>query len=44
LVQDSGGAIKGPGRLDFFWGQGDQAEMAAGHQRHGGTIYFILKK
>ena len=44
LVQDSGGAIKGPGRLDFFWGNGDQAEMAAGHQRHGGTIYFILKK
>ena len=44
LVQDSGGAIKGPGRLDFFWGHGDQAEMAAGHQRHGGTIFFILKK
>ncbi len=44
LVQDSGGAIKGPGRLDFFWGHGDRAEMAAGHQRHAGTIYFILKK
>jgi membrane-bound lytic murein transglycosylase A len=44
LIQDSGGAIKGPGRLDFFWGQGDQAEIAAGHQRHGGTIYFLLKK
>jgi membrane-bound lytic murein transglycosylase A len=44
LVQDSGGAIKGPGRLDFFWGNGDQAELAAGHQRHEGTIYFILKK
>ena len=44
LVQDSGGAIQGPGRLDFFWGNGDQAEMAAGHQRHGGTICFILKK
>jgi membrane-bound lytic murein transglycosylase A len=43
-VQDSGGAIKGPGRLDFFWGHGDQAEMAAGHQRHGGMIYFLLKK
>jgi membrane-bound lytic murein transglycosylase A len=44
LVQDSGGAIKGPERLDFFWGNGDQAEMAAGHQRQEGTIYFILKK
>jgi membrane-bound lytic murein transglycosylase A len=44
LVQDSGGAIKGPERLDFFWGNGEQAEMAAGHQRHGGTISFILKK
>jgi peptidoglycan lytic transglycosylase A len=44
LVQDSGGAIKGPERLDFFWGTGDQAEMAAGHLRHEGRIYFILKK
>ena len=44
LIQDSGGAIKGPERLDFFWGSGDQAEMAAGHQRHAGKIYFILKK
>ncbi len=44
LVQDSGGAIKGPGRLDFFWGPGAQAEMAAGHLRHEGRIYFILKK
>ena len=43
-IQDSGGAIKGPGRLDFFWGSGDQAEMAAGHQRHGGRIYLLLKK
>ncbi|MBI5582953.1 MAG: MltA domain-containing protein [Deltaproteobacteria bacterium] len=43
-IQDTGGAIKGPGRLDFFWGSGAEAEMAAGHLRHGGTIYLLLKK
>jgi membrane-bound lytic murein transglycosylase A len=43
-IQDTGGAIKGPGRLDFFWGSGEEAEMAAGHLRHGGRIYFLLKK
>jgi membrane-bound lytic murein transglycosylase A len=43
-IQDTGGAIKGPGRLDFFWGGGGEAEMAAGHLRHGGTIYLLLKK
>jgi membrane-bound lytic murein transglycosylase A len=43
-IQDSGGAIKGPDRLDLFWGNGDEAEMAAGHLRHPGLIYFLLKK
>jgi membrane-bound lytic murein transglycosylase A len=43
-IQDTGGAIKGPGRLDFFWGSGPEAEMAAGHLRHGGTVYLLLKK
>ncbi len=44
LNQDTGGAIKGPGRVDIFWGSGTYAETAAGHMRHYGTIYLIIKK
>lgn len=43
-VQDSGGAIKGPSRVDLFWGGGPEAEMAAGHLRHPGTLYLLIKK
>ncbi|MFH0789173.1 MAG: MltA domain-containing protein [Pseudomonadota bacterium] len=44
LIQDSGGAIKGPSRLDLFWGNGPEAEIAAGHLRHQGAIFLLLKK
>jgi membrane-bound lytic murein transglycosylase A len=43
-IQDSGGAIKGPSRLDLFWGSGEEAEMAAGHLHHPGSIFFLVKK
>jgi membrane-bound lytic murein transglycosylase A len=43
-LQDSGGAIKGPSRVDLFWGKGEEAEVAAGHLRHQGTIFILLKK
>ncbi len=43
-LQDSGGAIKGPSRVDLFWGNGEEAETAAGHLRHQGTIFILLKK
>lgn len=43
-LQDSGGAIKGPSRLDLFWGSGQEAEIAAGHLRHPGTIFILIKK
>jgi membrane-bound lytic murein transglycosylase A len=43
-IQDSGGAIKGPSRLDLFWGNGEKAEIAAGHLRHPGSIFFLVKK
>ncbi|MBI4767478.1 MAG: MltA domain-containing protein [Deltaproteobacteria bacterium] len=43
-LQDSGGAIKGPSRVDLFWGNGEEAEIAAGHLRHQGTIFLLLKK
>ncbi|MFP4475962.1 MAG: murein transglycosylase A [Desulfatibacillaceae bacterium] len=40
--QDTGGAIRGPGRLDLFWGRGDYAEIAAGHMKHPGELYFFV--
>jgi membrane-bound lytic murein transglycosylase A len=42
LNQDTGGAIRGPGRADLFWGDGPYAELAAGHMQHTGTIYFLV--
>jgi len=33
VAQDSGGAINGPLRADFFWGWGDEAERRAGTTR-----------
>ena len=45
LNQDSGGAIKGPGRVDLFWGSGGGAvEIAAGHLQHPGLLYFLIKR
>jgi membrane-bound lytic murein transglycosylase A len=44
LNQDTGGAIRGPGRADFFWGRGDYAELAAGHLKHAGALYFLVLK
>ena len=44
LNQDTGGAIRGPGRADLFWGNGSYAELAAGHMQHTGTFYFLVLK
>jgi membrane-bound lytic murein transglycosylase A len=44
MNQDTGGAIKGPGRADLFWGSGPYAELAAGHMRHEGELYILMKK
>jgi membrane-bound lytic murein transglycosylase A len=44
LNQDTGGAIKGPGRADLFWGNGTYAEIAAGHLKHTGKLYFLVLK
>ena len=44
LNQDTGGAIKGPGRADLFWGSGEYAETAAGHLKHPGNLYFLVLK
>ena len=42
--QDTGGAIRGAGRADLFWGRGPYAELAAGHMRHEGELYVLIKK
>jgi len=42
--QDTGGAIKGPGRVDIFFGQGPDAELAAGNLQHEGELYFLVWK
>ena len=44
LNQDTGGAIRGPGRADLFWGTGPYAELAAGHMQHPGAMYFLVLK
>ncbi len=44
LNQDTGGAIRGAGRADLFWGKGDYARVAAGHMKHEGTLYILIKK
>ena len=42
LNQDTGGAIRGPGRADMFWGNGPYAEIAAGHPRHHGNLFLMV--
>ena len=44
LNQDTGGAIRGPGRADIFFGDGKEAEIAAGHMQHGGRLFFLVAK
>ncbi|MBF0316925.1 MAG: MltA domain-containing protein [Nitrospirae bacterium] len=42
--QDTGKAIVGPTRVDFFWGMGKYAEIQAGTMRQSGKLYFLAKK
>ncbi|HUI47041.1 MAG TPA: MltA domain-containing protein [Nitrospirota bacterium] len=44
LNQDTGGAIKGGGRVDLFCGQGSDAELTAGNLQHDGELYFLMRK
>ena len=44
MIQDTGGAIRGPGRLDLFHGFGLEAELAAGHQKETGELYLPVLK
>jgi membrane-bound lytic murein transglycosylase A len=44
LNQDTGGAIRGPGRVDVFWGRGPAAELAAGLMRQPGRLYILVPR
>lgn len=44
LVQDTGGAITGHGRVDIFTGRGEAAEMIAGHLKQKGRVFLIVAK
>ncbi len=44
VAQDTGGAIKGPLRFDFFWGFGDEAGRNAGKQKSDVSAWILLPK
>lgn len=44
LAQDTGGAIKGVVRADFFWGFGADAGREAGRMRQQGSMWVLLPK
>ena len=41
---DQGGAIKGPGRMDLFFGLGERAEASAGVMKNFGELYLLTLK
>ncbi len=41
MAQDTGGAIRGAVRADFFWGFGVEAEEAAGHMKQAGQLWLL---
>jgi membrane-bound lytic murein transglycosylase A len=44
MNQDTGGAIRGPGRADLFCGSDAYARFAAGHMNVRGRMYFLVMK
>ena len=44
LAQDTGGAIKGAVRGDFFWGYGDYASVQAGSMKQTGQMWVLFPK
>ena len=44
LAQDTGGAIRGGVRADFFWGFGDDAGREAGRMRQDGRLFLLWPK
>ena len=44
VAQDTGGAIKGGVRADYFWGAGDVAGAKAGAMKQQGKVWVLLPK
>jgi membrane-bound lytic murein transglycosylase A len=44
LAQDTGGAIRGPVRADFYWGSGAEAGSLAGRMRQKGMLWMLLPR
>lgn len=44
LSQDVGGVIRGPGRVDVFWGRGPDAELSASEMKQSGELYVLVPK
>jgi membrane-bound lytic murein transglycosylase A len=44
LNQDTGGAIRGAGRVDLFWGRGGDADLAASEMKQLGELHFLVPK
>lgn len=44
VAQDTGGAIKGPNRVDTFWGAGPEARTIAGGMAGRGKAWLLLPK
>jgi membrane-bound lytic murein transglycosylase A len=44
LDQDTGGAIRAPGRCDVYMGQGDAAGQMAGQTYQEGRLYYLFLK
>lgn len=42
--QDTGNAIRGPGRADLYFGTGHQPGVMAGHFKEWGEIFYLMKK
>lgn len=44
MAQDTGGAIKGGVRADFYWGAGAKAGASAGAMKQSGKMWVLLPK
>lgn len=44
MAQDTGGAIRGPVRADFFWGFGPAAGEEAGRMKQQGEMWVLLPR
>lgn len=42
MAQDTGSAINGAVRVDYFWGYGDDAGATAGKMKHTGYVWQLL--